>query len=268
MKISDRNIALHFLGATGEINFYLPESNKNLTPEKQREFADSVKGALKNASEGLFSEKMRFLSRPFLEAFALGRSRLIDVFDKEPIEETGTFITIEGSYTHTYFYYLKTYGEGDTWGYDIALLVFTKHSHSDSFGLDVCVIETRETSKTFIWKTWEDGGLDAKWWAAWLVTLLCFIKYCPLETKIVNAGRKEHHAGEKYKNETARNIEILDSTWFTTIIRSEGFGVKGHFRMQPFGTALSQRKLIWIAPFEKEGYTRTAKIINHQDTVK
>jgi hypothetical protein len=54
----------------------------------------------------------------------------------------------------------------------------------------------------------------------------------------------------------------LDSTWFTTIVRSEGFKVGGHFRMQPFGKNLSDRKLIWISPFDKNGYTRKAKILS------
>jgi hypothetical protein len=94
------------------------------------------------------------------------------------------------------------------------------------------------------------------------VKILTFLKYCPLETKIVKAGRKESHCGEKVLNETKVDIEYLDSTWFTTIIRTEGFGVQGHFRWQPCGPHNSERKLIYIAPFEKQGYTRTAKILN------
>lgn len=73
---------------------------------------------------------------------------------------------------------------------------------------------------------------------------------------------KEKHLGEKYVNETNYKVEILDSTYFTTISRTEGFGVNGHFRFQPWGPNMSQRKLQWIAAYEKEGYTRKAKILS------
>ena len=52
---------------------------------------------------------------------------------------------------------------------------------------------------------------------------------------------------------------MLDSTWFTNIVRSEGFAVHGHFRMQACGPNHSQRKLTYINDFEKKGYTRRAK---------
>jgi hypothetical protein len=141
------------------------------------------------------------------------------------------------------------------------LLVFTKHAQAELPGLDCCIFDTREHRKTFIYKEWEDQGRGADWWLAWLVTLPVFLKYCPIETKFVNGGRRDHHAGQKYVNETGYPIEILDSTWFTTIIRSEGFKVGGHFRMQPYGPGMKERRLQWIEPFEKTGYTRKAKIL-------
>ena len=47
--------------------------------------------------------------------------------------------------------------------------------------------------------------------------------------------------------------------YYTTIIRSEGFGVKGHFRMQACGRNHREHRLVYIKPFEKKGYTRRAK---------
>src|SRR5262249_3620182 len=214
-----------------------------------------------------YREKVRFLSRPFLEAYEKARPSFANIFDKEVIEETGTFITQGGSFTHTYFYYLKTRIVGDDWVYDLNLMIFTKQTHAEKPGLD-CLItmkmdveQLNVTEKTFVFKGWENDGSNAIYWQSWLITLLLFIKYCPLETKFVAAGRKEHHVGQKYVNETKQKIEILDSTWFTTIVRSEGFGVRGHFRLQPYGTGMTQRRLQWIEPFEKTGYTRKAKIL-------
>lgn len=267
MKINYKNTCLHFLDDPEKMDFYLPDSNKNLTNSEQLAFAQSVKGIftdLASKDSEFFRQKIRFLTLPFLEAFKKGKSKLVDVFAKEEIEETGVFLTQSSSFTNTYFYYLKTWVENDEWQVDYCLLVFTKSSQAELPGLDCCIFNTRNAQKTFIYKGWEDGGMDAVHWMAWLVCLPVFLKYCPLETKIINGGRRDHHVGQKYVNETNYPIEILDSTWFTTIIRSEGFRVGGHFRMQPYGPGLSLKKLIWIDPFDKQGYTRTAKILTKE----
>lgn len=264
MKINYKNTCLHFLDQPEKMDFYLPDSNKNLTEAEQLAFAHSVKNAFVDlcGKDGeLFKGKIRLLTRPFLEAYEKGKSKLSDVFDKEEFEETGVFLTQLGSFTNTYFYYLKTYRENDVWRVDWCLMVFTKSTHSELPGLDACLFETKEVRKSFVWKEWEDKGMDADHWLGWLVCLPVFLKYCPMETKMVNGGRREKHVGEKYVNETKYTVEILDSTWFTTIIRSEGFGVGGHFRMQAYGPGMTQRRLQWIEPFEKTGYTRKARIL-------
>lgn len=264
MKINYKNTCLHFLDHPERMDFYLPDTNKNLSEAEQLSFAHSVKNAFVDlcGKDGeLFKQKIRFLTRPFLEAYEKGKSKLADVFSKEEFEETGVFLTQLGSFTNTCFYYIKTYIEEGVWRVDFCLLVFTKSAQADLPGLDCCIFETKETTKTFIWKDWDDKGMDATHWMAWLVCLPLFLKYCPMETKMVNGGRREKHVGEKYVNETKYAVEILDSTWFTTIIRSEGFGVGGHFRMQPYGPGMAQKKLIWIEPFEKTGYTRKARIL-------
>jgi hypothetical protein len=99
--------------------------------------------------------------------------------------------------------------------------------------------------------------------------LVLFMKFCEVETKIVPEGRKAVHLNEKYVNETKLPIEILDSTWFTTIVRSDGFTVGGEtggfFRWQPVGPGRSEKRLIWVAAFVKKGYTRKAKVLTNQD---
>jgi hypothetical protein len=92
------------------------------------------------------------------------------------------------------------------------------------------------------------------------------MKYCEVETKIVPPGKKAFHANQKYVNETKSPIEVMDATWFTTFIRSEEFAVGantgGFFRLQPCGKDLKDRKLIWVFPFMKHGYTRKAKVLS------
>jgi hypothetical protein len=91
------------------------------------------------------------------------------------------------------------------------------------------------------------------------------VAICPIETKIVAKGKKIAHGRQEYFNKTALPVEILDSTWFTTIVRREGFQVSGHFRLQPVGPERSERKLIWIDRYEKGGYVRKAGLLRGKE---
>ena len=93
------------------------------------------------------------------------------------------------------------------------------------------------------------------------VATLILKKYGEVETVLVAAGarRKLPEKNEVIMNKAPFSVTQLDSSWLRTIIRTEGFMVRGHFRLQPYGTGRSERKLIYIEPYEKHGYTRTAK---------
>jgi hypothetical protein len=69
---------------------------------------------------------------------------------------------------------------------------------------------------------------------------------------------------DKAVNETGIDVKVLDSRWFTTICRDEGFLVSGHFRLQPCKDEQGEwtRKLIYINPYAKHGYHRLAPIVN------
>lgn len=56
-------------------------------------------------------------------------------------------------------------------------------------------------------------------------------------------------------------IRKIDMRYITTIIRDEEFGVRGHWRMQPYGPRRKQRRLTYISPFVKHGYHRRAGIL-------
>lgn len=267
MKINYKNTCLDWLDHPENMAFHIPDNSQfeDLSSESWKfcysvrdMFAEAVKA---DCDPKFYRGKVRFISNPFWEAYLKGKHSLRDIFDKEELNETGTFITQVPGMTHTYFYYIRTIGSGEEWKVEWSLTMFSKRPNAETAGLDVCIFETLETRKSFLWKQLEDQGQNAEWWLAWLVGLLVFIKYCPLETKFIPGGKKEHHVGQKYVNETTHKIEILDSTWFTTIVRSEGFGVTGHFRLQPYGPGMTQRRLQWIEPFEKTGYTRKAKIL-------
>lgn len=94
------------------------------------------------------------------------------------------------------------------------------------------------------------------------LNLLVFMQHAELETKIIHGkkNRKVIFNKQKYLSEIDLNIHLVDSTYYTTIIRKEGFKVKGHLRMQRYGPGRSLQRMIYIQPFEKHGYTRRAKI--------
>jgi hypothetical protein len=84
-------------------------------------------------------------------------------------------------------------------------------------------------------------------------------KYAEVETKILEPHSKNRAFNCKYYNDTDHQIQIMDSTWFTMLVKSDEFKVRGHFRFQPCGQAFRDKKLIWIKDFKKEGYTRKAR---------
>ena len=108
--------------------------------------------------------------------------------------------------------------------------------------------------------------------SAWYIFLL-FKKYANVESYLIEAGQKQFMEVDfspiecktpehKAKNEAGINVVVLDSLWYTTICREEGFMVSGHFRLQPCKDSQGHwtRKIIYIAAYEKHGYHRQARI--------
>lgn len=92
-----------------------------------------------------------------------------------------------------------------------------------------------------------------------LIRLLIFLELTDPEITVVAAGKKHSQAPVGYTNTAGRPVLIVDSTWNKFIVRVEGFGVRGHFRVQPCGPGLSELKLLWIDAYQKNGYVRPPK---------
>ena len=94
-----------------------------------------------------------------------------------------------------------------------------------------------------------------------LMQILTFVELGDIEVVELKGGR--NNGGEKGKDKitnTANNtVFVVDSSWNKIVIRTDGFGVRGHFKLQPCGAGFADRKLIWINAFEKHGYTRRPK---------
>lgn len=100
------------------------------------------------------------------------------------------------------------------------------------------------------------------------LNIILFMQFAEIET-IITEGKESKGKSkikfnkEKYLNETNIPIEIIDSNWFTRLIRTGAFKVNGHFRLQPYGSGNSLRKLIWIDDYNKHGYKMNPKILKN-----
>lgn len=94
---------------------------------------------------------------------------------------------------------------------------------------------------------------------------MLFKKYAKVEIEQGKCGKtiQSKILKEKLRNNIPFDVKIMDSTWFTTICRNEGFKVRGHFRLQPKKNDKGEwiKELIYINEFEKHGYHRQAKIL-------
>ena len=91
-----------------------------------------------------------------------------------------------------------------------------------------------------------------------VVKLLAYLYYGDITTKLIPAKSEvKLSIINKIQNNSNVNISFVDSLWKQRI-STEGFKVKGHFRLQPIGVERKKRKLIWIEEFQKDGYNRKA----------
>ena len=123
------------------------------------------------------------------------------------------------------------------------------------------------STKTYTFEDLSDYGDDDMSFIMSGYSFLLFKKYGNVDIETVAAKktlRKSQILGEKVNNFMGIDVQVLDSRWFTTICRDEGFLVSGHFRLQPCKDEQGEwtRKLIYINPYAKHGYHRLAPIVN------
>ncbi len=96
--------------------------------------------------------------------------------------------------------------------------------------------------------------------------LYMFKQYAEVEIKMLAPGQHLKDINCKYINDTKSSLTYLDSKWFTTLVKSDAFKVRGHFRLQPKKKDGEWvRELIWIDDFMKSGYTSPARKLGIED---
>ena len=100
---------------------------------------------------------------------------------------------------------------------------------------------------------------DVKNLEEFIYKFLCFFYLTENTEQIIPAG-KVHGTRKtgKISNDFKFPLTVVTSKWNITSIRTEEFGVRGHFRVQPCGQNRSNYEIIFIEPFVKSGYKRTS----------
>lgn len=89
---------------------------------------------------------------------------------------------------------------------------------------------------------------------------MCFFYLSEHEYKLLKPNEKfGTRKGGKVINDSKGEVTIVNSSWNITAIRTEGFGVRGHFATRWVGSGRNTPKLVYIEPFRKNGYIRKAK---------
>jgi hypothetical protein len=93
-------------------------------------------------------------------------------------------------------------------------------------------------------------------------SLLMFLHFVEMEEKFIKAKTKPKGISKKGKDVNLSDFDayIVGCPYFTKIYVEGGFEVSGHWRLQPYGEGSQQRKMIYIQPYVKSGYTRRADI--------
>ena len=211
-----------------------------------------------------FSEKVELMSRRFFEAFDRSYATFlsVDVFKSVEGDFRGTLIVPSGT-AFCYSFTMKSplldtngmlrYGIN---GYAMKLMPDGR-TLVDFIGDGI--VYDAESSRQMPQGDYEPTGIFD-----FIIVYHLFRKYAPIETMDAKSARPQSPQQPEVRT-TLRDVRFLDATWYTTIVRSEGFGVRGHFRLQPCGTGRKDRKLIYINEFRKHGYVRKARLLTETD---
>lgn len=89
--------------------------------------------------------------------------------------------------------------------------------------------------------------------------LYMFKTYAQTEKQILPESKKVEFARCSYKNDLPGGVTLFDCKWFTELVKDTGFMVRGHFRFQVCGPKNTERKLIWVDTYAKDGYHAPAR---------
>ena len=210
----------------------------------------------------VFTHEVIIASKPFTDAAVKNADKILTATVLESIAETslsGTLICDNLQFCYRY----NSLRDGDDDWESLVLdkygqVVFIKNKDGHFIS---SLMSKNETMTLDELDTWEH------YFEVMPVLMFLFRRYADIEIveskpfKKVNLPEDEDSKDKTLLVDFELPIKYMDCSWFRTIVRKEGFMVRGHFRMQPYKNEKREwdYKLIYIEPFQKHGYTRTAK---------
>jgi hypothetical protein len=217
-------------------------------------------------SKGFYSKKIQIITAPLSEAINKAWDKIHNVdFIKEVLDGCYGGTLIKGNQSICYFIEPTTNGD-----YAFTIFTFDLTDTHELFFSGFCSYVARSDANPLMYGTslhTYPKGLSNHFMSILftVIATINFLKYADVEVKHLMPKEKAKEVRCKYINETSLPLEIIDSRWFTTLVKSDAFKVRGHFRLQPCGEGLKDRKLIWINDFEKSGYTAPARKLSLED---
>lgn len=212
-----------------------------------------------------FKTNVNVISTTFINSAEKAQDKILDLI-KDIVENNLGDFEVQGTYIMGEMLYQISYHKfADSNKPFINLYVFSKEGYAVAFlsvGNNHNKSWVSNAYDKLLKEEYNDEPINLiKQYISAILTVEVFKKFAEVETKIIESKSKERKAKCVYENQTDFNISYFDSKWFTDIIRSNGFKVSGHFRLQPY--ADGSKKIIWIQEFHKKGYTLKAKILKN-----
>jgi hypothetical protein len=268
MRFNEKRTCLEFLDKGVPSNLFATKPSWELWRIEQMK-QDVIRNFKAVSEFCRFGDSVKYITSPFYQAFEKARPKIAEIMETEEVKAHGTFIMqVDKGITKTIFYWVDKRKDEDA--FDAIFFSFTKGF--DIIAIDFMIQYKRAGDKDedgvdvnyYLGGAYDEIGVNYKHLTAEWLSLIGFLKYCDVETKVLEPKQKfKDKIGTRYFNEERQTIEILDCTWFTNLVVSGEFWVSGHLRWQPKKkNGEWTKELIWISDFKKEGYTRKAKIRN------
>jgi hypothetical protein len=213
-----------------------------------------------------FKNDICVISNSFKEAALKAQSQLINLVVNIADEDMNDF-TIAGSYiAEGHISMIYQHFKAGSQKIETCYFLFSLE------GIAVAMYVDNDDFHQFAWISSIVGltpGINSEEAKNWIhmrmvdaIIVFMFKSYAEVETKLLPSKTELKTVHCHYRNLTKLNMTYLDSKWFTNLVQSDEFKVRGHFRFQACGKDFQERKLIWIDEFKKKGYTAPARKLN------
>jgi hypothetical protein len=258
MRFNQRNTALSFLDQVSEKDFTFERRDWH---QVRRELLvkETVEG-IRNYAH-LFKKSVRYITTPFYEAFLNNAAKMVPVLlDSDLGQQSGTYIYSRYGGTVTTFYSFNHHVEAGK--IDVTIIEFFTDDQGTT--LESCIQILGERVVVAFSSRQEEAGATHVLKVSNIIGITAFLQYCDIDVKELKPKEKHRQQSCRYFNETQSNIQIIDCTWFTTLIKSDGFPVQAHLHWYwvSDGRGGKKRKLNFLDTYKKSGYTKKAKALN------